>query len=191
MRFIKNLELPHHKPDQGESFSWILDQNLEAEQEEEAAGLLENLQAKVEALKEQARHIQCQLPKPKKKPKKAVLNGWKQKNKLRKPQSIAMSQPGHAEEAQTEVPRSNNKNRTRSNQRNNQRRKQNKRLASMRKSSNKRQQNRNEFQSTVPHTNSLQHGRPRPYQTANLNQERNVYFCSARCTYNRFGQRRK
>ena len=49
-------------------------------------GLVENLQAEVEALKDQARHMQRQLPKPKKKPKEATVNGGKQKNQFRKPQ---------------------------------------------------------------------------------------------------------
>ena len=77
MRFIENWELPHHTPDQGESFSWILDQNLEADQEEEAMGLVESLQAEVGALKEQVRYMQRQSPKPKKKLKKAIVNGGK------------------------------------------------------------------------------------------------------------------
>ena len=66
--------------------SWILDQKLEADREEEATGLVESLRVEVEALKEQARHMQRQKPKPKRKPKKAAINGGKQKNKYKKPQ---------------------------------------------------------------------------------------------------------
>ena len=78
MRFIDQWELQHHTPDQAESFTWILDQNLEADREEEATGIIESLRTEVEALKEQARHMQRQMPKPKKKLKKAVVNGGKQ-----------------------------------------------------------------------------------------------------------------
>ena len=106
VKSIECWELPHHTPDQAETFSCILAQNVAADQEEEAAGLVENLQAGVEALKEQRSHMQRKMPKPKKKPKKAVINGWKQKNKFKKPQSIAISQPEQAKGAQTEVPRS-------------------------------------------------------------------------------------
>ena len=59
--------------------------------------------------------MQRQTPKPKKKPKKAVINGRKQKNKFRKPQSIAISQPEQAKGAQTEVPRIINNNKKRRN----------------------------------------------------------------------------
>ena len=36
----EHWELPHHTPDQAESFSWILAQNVAANQKEEATGLV-------------------------------------------------------------------------------------------------------------------------------------------------------
>ena len=76
----------------------------------------------MEVLKEQARHMQRKIPKPKKKPKKAVIKGGKQKNKYRKPQPTEICQPEKAKGAQTEGPRSNNNSKIRRNQRNRQRR---------------------------------------------------------------------
>ena len=90
-KFNECVGLPNHTPDQLEALGCILDQNLEADREDEATGLEESLRAEVEALKEQIRHMQRQIPKPKKRPKKAVINGGKQKNNFRKPQSIAIS----------------------------------------------------------------------------------------------------
>ena len=71
-------------PNQREVLSWILDQNWQSDQETEATGIVERLQAKAETKKEQARHMQCQSPKSKKKPKKAVVNGGNQKIKYKR-----------------------------------------------------------------------------------------------------------
>ena len=64
---------------------WILDQNWQSDQEAEARGIVERLQARAEAKEEHARHMQRQSPKPKKKPKKAVVNGGNQNSKYKKP----------------------------------------------------------------------------------------------------------
>ena len=69
----------------------------------------------MEALKEQVRHMQRQMSKPKKKLKKAVINGGKQKNKNKKPQPTEIRQPEKAKGAQMKVPRSNNNSKTRRN----------------------------------------------------------------------------
>ena len=80
-KFNECVGLPNHTPDQLEALGCILDQNLEADREDEATGLEESLRAEVEALKEQRRHMQQQMPKPKKKSKKVVVNGRKQRSK--------------------------------------------------------------------------------------------------------------
>ena len=69
MKYINLWEILHHTPYQAESLAWILDQNLEVDREEEAVGLVENLREEVEGLKDQRKHMQRQMPKPKKKPK--------------------------------------------------------------------------------------------------------------------------
>ena len=48
--------------------SWILEQNWTADREAEATGIVQQLQARDEAEKEHARHMQRQAPKPPKKP---------------------------------------------------------------------------------------------------------------------------
>ena len=60
----------HQSKKQEASLQWIYDQNQEAE----AVGLVERLWVEVEVLKEQARHMQRQMPKLKKKRKQSILN---------------------------------------------------------------------------------------------------------------------
>ena len=154
MKCINLWEAPHHTPDQAESFTWILDQNLKAHQEEEAAGLVENLQEEVEALKGHRRHLQRQMPKPKKKPKKVGFNCGKQKNKYTKPQPTETSQPGQAEEAQMEVLHNNNNNKRRRNQRNRQRKMLNKNMANLKKRNDNSDPNQREFHCTFSDAHS-------------------------------------
>ena len=145
---------------------------------EDTGGLVQllwkEIRAEVEALKEQARHIKRQMPKPKKKPKQAVLNVGKQKSKYRKPQSTAMNQPEKAKAAQMEVPRLVSNNQLKRNQRNWNQRKHNKRMSDLRNRNNNCGIDRNRGQNTDPAVhlkqNCLVHAPPRPYQTANQNQ---------------------
>ena len=64
--------------------SWIMEQNWTEVQVAEANRIVQKLQEETEARKEHARHMQRQAPKRKKKPKKPVVIGGKQKNKDRK-----------------------------------------------------------------------------------------------------------
>ena len=117
--------------------------------------------------------MQRQAHKPDKTPKKQVFNGGKQKNKDRKPLPTQ--------------PRVIHNNRTKRNRRN-RGKKATANRNKMRRNS--RNQKRN-LQSTVKasHQNATtwEHARPRAYQIANQNWERNGYFRSPKPTYDRFG----
>ena len=164
-------------------------QNEAAEEKAKATGLVGRLQEKIEALKEQARHMQRQMPKPKKKLRQPILNDGKQKPKYKMPPLTAISQPEKAKVAQMEVPRSNNNNRTKRNRRNRRRRQQKKRMSNLKKRNYICGEDRNKIQNTFLTANSWAHAHPRPYQTANQNLDRNGYFCNTRCTCSRSGQR--
>jgi len=155
--------------------SWILEQNWTADREAEATGIVQRLQARAEAEKEHARHMQRQAPKPPKKPKKPEDIGRKQKNAARKPPPVQ--------------PRVDNNNRTRRNRRNRQR----KQAAIRNKMRNKRermnQQNRRYIGACQVDATSLEFARPRAYQTANHND--NGYYHSPRHTQDRFSELRQ
>ena len=89
---------------------------------EDTGGLVQllwkEIRAEVEALKEHARRIKRQMPKPRNKPKQVVLNVGRQKRKSKKLQPKEMNQPKKAKATQMEVPRSNSNNRLKMNRRN-------------------------------------------------------------------------
>ena len=138
--------------------------------------------------------MQRQSSKPKKKYKKVALNSGKENSNYKKqPPTENRKQ---AQENGTQL-RSSNNNRTRRNWRNRQRKlrnrqkkNRNRELSNIAKTNKKNDRfwstNSSHFQST-----EWAHASPRPYQSANQNLERNGQFCSASCTYNRFGQRQK
>ena len=129
-------------------------QNEAAEEKAKATGLVGRLQEKIEALKEQARHMQRQMPKPKKKLRQPILNDGKQKPKYKMPPLTAISQPEKAKVAQMEVPRSNNNNRTKRNRRNRRRRQQKKRMSNLKKRNCICWEDRNKIQNIFPTANS-------------------------------------
>ena len=127
--------------------------------------------------------MQRQSPKPKKKPKKAVVNGGNQNSKYKKPPPTENRQQAQINGTQPRSIHNNKTKRNQKNRRNRQWNRFNKKTANLKRRNNSNNCNWTEFQCTIPDMHYWEHAHQRPYQTANQNRERNGYFRSARYTY--------